>query len=355
VTEVCNLPSTQSDSGLWSALRSERWFYVGVGITAVSGLAAYALLPITKMANAPDYGPGLLWLVLAGTVFCCHIFWNTIKMARRGQERPLAALMAQVDRQRAMVVLAGALLLALNLAFFCMIKPQLGQLERFWADPLFADMDHWIFGVDPWRLFPWFHHAFLSLAYHRGWFLWIAFVTFFVLNMPAGPEKDRLLISYLVLWSFFGPLVHLAFPAAGPVFYDELGFGNRFAGLIQEPYTRGAADYLWGGYVTRSFNPAGGISAMPSLHLATMFWSIIAVRKTRWLPVAWAVTAFIFIGSIAIGWHYAMDGIVGGLGAVLCYWLAGVRTAEIIPSIRKFSRFTRPPATSGCPAESEAL
>jgi membrane-associated phospholipid phosphatase len=94
---------------------------------------------------------------------------------------------------------------------------------------------------------------------------------------------------------------------------------------------------------------------MPSLHLATMFWSIIAVRKTRWLPVAWAVTAFIFIGSIAIGWHYAMDGIVGGLGAVLCYWLAGVRTAEIITSIRKFSRFTRPPATSGCPAESEAL
>ena len=333
----------------------ERWFYVGAGITAVSGVAGYALLPFTHMVNWPSYSVFALWLVLTGTVVLCHTFWATIKMMRRGQERPFATLIAGIDRKQAKIVFAGTLLLALNLTFFLVIKAQLGQVERFWADPMFAQIDHWIFGVDPWRLFPWFHNPVLSLTYHRGWFLWIAFVAFFVLRMPAGAEKDRLLISYLMLWSFFGPLVHLAFPAAGPVFYDELGFGNRFAGLIQEPYTQGAARYLWTGYAEKTFNPAGGISAMPSLHLATMFWSLIAIRKTRWLLAGWAFTIFIFIGSVAVGWHYFVDGVAGGIGAVLCYCLAGIRLADIVPAVRRLPRLAETPTGSGYQAETEAI
>lgn len=345
------LTATQNGQGLWSALRKERWLFVGAGITAISGIAAYALLPVTGMVNWPSYSVMLLWLILTATVVLSHVFADTIKMMLRGQDRPVAALWGRIDRRKVAVIGAGTLLLALNLAFFCMIKPQLGQLEDFWADPLLADLDRWIFGVDPWKLFPWFHSPFLSLTYHRGWFLWIAFATFFVLRMPAGAEKDRLLISYLMLWSFFGPLVHLAMPAAGPVFFDDLGFGDRFAGLVQEPYTRGAANYLWTGYVNKTFNPAGGISAMPSLHLATMFWTLIAIRNTRWLAAGWAFTAFIFIGSIAVGWHYFVDGVAGGIGAVLAYCLVGGKIADIFPALRRFSRF----ADSGGPAQPEAI
>lgn len=301
----------------------ERWVYVGAGITAASGAAAYALLPVTGMANAPTFLVSPLWLSLTATVAACHLFWQIIKLMVKGQPNPTATILAGIDWRQAKTVIIGTVLLALNLTFFCMIKPQLGQLVDFWADPLLADIDHWVFGADPWRLILWFDHPGMPNLYHRGWFFWLAFVAFYLLRRPDSPEKDRLIISYLLMWSV-GPLVHLLMPAAGPVFFDDLGFGDRFADLRQDRYTSGAAYYLWDGYVNRTFHPAGGISAMPSLHLATMFWSIIAVRNTRWFAFAIFFTAYIFLGSIATGWHYAVDGIAGGLVALFCYFAASV-------------------------------
>ena len=302
----------------------ERGVTISAVITAAFGVVTFALLPVTGMVNSPTYSVFFLWLAMTATVVACHIFWQTIKLAASGQASPAATLLARFDRKQAAFVGLGTLLLALNLTIFCIMKPQLGQLVDFTADPLLADIDHLLFGADPWRLIGWFNHPYLSNIYHRGWFLWLAFVIFFLLNMPKSEEKDRLLVSYVMLWSIFGPLVHLALPAAGPVFYDELGLGNRFVELRQSGRTDAVAKYLWDGYANKVFNPAGGISAMPSLHLATMFWSIIAVRNTRWLAFGIAFTAYIFLGSVAIGWHYAVDGIVGGIGAVGCYALTGV-------------------------------
>jgi hypothetical protein len=303
----------------------ERWIGIGAGLTAGLGIAAYALLPVTRMTGAPSYDVALLWLTLVATVILCHAFRETVRMARRGEERPLAALLGRIEPKQALVVGGGSLLLALNLAFFCTVKPQLGQLVPFTADPMLADLDHLLFfGHEPWRLLMWLDHPGLALVYHRGWFLWLAFVTYWVLKQPPGAEKDRLLIGYLLLWSVFGPLVHLAFPAAGPVFFNDLGFGDRFADLRQSPETRELTAYLWSAYVHRTLDPGAGISAMPSLHLATMFWALIAVRKTRWLPFGIAFTAYIFAASIVIGWHYAIDGLAGFAGAWLCYAVAGV-------------------------------
>jgi hypothetical protein len=211
----------------------------------------------------------------------------------------------------------------LNLMFFCTLKAQLGQIVPFSADPLLADIDKMLLGSDAWRLTEWFNHEKLSIIYHRAWFLWLAFVIFYLCKQPASSEKDRLFVGYVLMWSVFGPIVHLLLPAAGPVFFSELGYGDRFLELHQSARSLAVKDYLWDGYVNKTFYPASGISAMPSLHLATMFWSLIAIRNTRWLFFGWLFTAYIFLGSIAIGWHYAIDGVAGGIGAVLCYWVAG--------------------------------
>lgn len=301
----------------------ERGLYIGAGITAFTGVTAYALLPFTGMVNMPTHSVAMLWLTLTMVVVALHALCVTVAMAVRGQERPIFTLWSRLEQKQTITVCLGTLLFAVNLAFFCMIKPQLGQLVAFTADPMLADIDHYMFGTDPWRLFEWFNHDKLSIIYHRGWFLWLAFVLYFLLKQPSSVEKDQLIVSYIMMWSFFGPIVHLLLPAAGPVFYDDLGFGNRFVELDQSPRSLAVANYLWGGYVNKVFNPAGGISAMPSLHLATMFWSIIAVRKSRWLAFGIAFTAYIFIGSIVIGWHYAIDGIAGGIGTILCYAFAG--------------------------------
>ena len=71
------------------SLRAERWLVVGAVMTAVSGIAAFALIPVTGMVNAPDFGAGLLWITLTAVVVGCHVVVETIKMARSGHERPL--------------------------------------------------------------------------------------------------------------------------------------------------------------------------------------------------------------------------------------------------------------------------
>jgi hypothetical protein len=72
----------------------------------------------------------------------------------------------------------------------------------------------------------------------------------------------------------------------------------------------------------------GGISAMPSVHngLAALF-ALAAFQINRvvgWIVAAYA--AMIWIGSIHLGWHYALDGVIA---FVLTYvmWIAAGRIA----------------------------
>jgi hypothetical protein len=143
------------------------------------------------------------------------------------------------------------------------------------------------------------------------------FVLLKVLMSPPSPQKSAILLTYFLLWSIFGPLVHSLLPAAGPVFYARLGYGDAFSGLVMEPETRRLADYLWRIYSDQTFGAGAGISAMPSLHIATTGWMVIATRQfaPRWtLPMSAAGT-LIFLLSVSLGWHYAVDGIFGLLGA----------------------------------------
>jgi membrane-associated phospholipid phosphatase len=64
--------------------------------------------------------------------------------------------------------------------------------------------------------------------------------------------------------------------------------------------------------------PAGGISAMPSMHNAIAILAACAAleinRILGWLLVLFA--ALIFIGSIHLGWHYALDGVVAAIVSI---------------------------------------
>jgi len=62
----------------------------------------------------------------------------------------------------------------------------------------------------------------------------------------------------------------------------------------------------------RRYGVGGGISAMPSMHMSivTLFvlagWSV----SRRWGLLATAFFVVIFLGSIHLGYHYAVDGYV---------------------------------------------
>jgi membrane-associated phospholipid phosphatase len=71
----------------------------------------------------------------------------------------------------------------------------------------------------------------------------------------------------------------------------------------------------------------GGVSAMPSMHLAVAMIFVMATRKSHWRAVAVPFWLLIFILSAYFGYHYWIDGIVGSIIAMLC-WLAAERLFE---------------------------
>jgi hypothetical protein len=298
--------------------------------------AAFALVEIPDRSGIV---PALLllpmWMVAAGAMACVIVLIATVRMMLRGADHPVGYWLGFIveHRARLLFVTVCMVLTGLNMITFMWIKPLLNYLVPFWADPYLASIDRAIFGIDPWRLFGWLNNYPMAIFYHRAWFALMILTLLTVLWRPASAEKSAVMLTYFVLWSIFGPAVHTLMPAAGPVFYARLGYGNAFSGLVSARETRQLADYLWRTYSGARFGPAAGISAMPSLHIATTVWMVIAVAifERRWLVAMIPAAALIFVLSISLGWHYAIDGFVGGAGAVLIWYVLHVFMTRASP------------------------
>jgi hypothetical protein len=77
----------------------------------------------------------------------------------------------------------------------------------------------------------------------------------------------------------------------------------------------------------RSYEQGGlvaGISAMPSMHNATALLLALAGRvlNKQLGYVLWAPCALIYVGSVHLAWHYAIDNYFGWAIALACWWAA---------------------------------
>jgi hypothetical protein len=310
-----------------AAFRTEReWLVPSIALTVLLGGSALLVMPdYSGVGGALSLLP--MWLAAAVTlagIYALPALWN---MMRAGVTSPTARILALARKnwRSILLVCAGMVIAGLNMITFMYSKPLLNYLVPFWADPLLADVDYYLFlGHDPFSLLSWLNSVGMALFYHRAWFALMVMTLLMVLTRPASVERSSILVSYFVLWSVAGPIIHLLLPAAGPVFFENLGYGDRFAGLqVPEEMTE-MSDFLWTVYSGSQFAPGSGISAMPSMHIATTAWMLIAVHvlARRWSAPMAAVGLLIFLLSISLGWHYAADGIVGAAAAVACYLAA---------------------------------
>lgn len=302
-------------------MRDRDWFVPSLGMTALSAAIVMALMPgYGGLLHALKILPA--WLAMTALL---PLAVNLIAMKRRGIADPVAAIFAQIRRNRAAILRTGQFmtLAGINLIVFMWTKPLLNQHVPFWADPLLAHLDSVLFlGRDPWTLLDWLNSPLSGLIYHPLWFIGMIAALLLSAAAPPSEEKSAVLLGYFTLWSVAAPLIHIALPAAGPIFYERMGYGARFAAIDGGVSTRLVADYLWSLYSTRNFGAGSGISAMPSMHVTISTWTVLAfgfaAPRWRWLALTgWAV---IFALSIALGWHYAVDGIVGTLAALACHY-----------------------------------
>jgi hypothetical protein len=303
---------------------SERsWLVPSLVLTVALGTLALALMP-DHSGVLPALGLLPLWLFASAALASVTAF---VTMLMRGVKSPIGHIIHTVRTDwRGLAMIGGGIAVAgLNMVAFMWTKPLLNHYVPFWADPLLAGFDRLLFlGHDPWTLLGWLNGYGTALFYHRGWFAMMIVTLLITFCKPASARKSAVLITYFLLWSVVGPLIHILLPAAGPVFYEKLGYGSDFAAIAVPDEMARMSNYLWSLYAGAGFGPGSGISAMPSMHIATTAWMIIAIhvlaRRWTW---AMAVPGFvIFMLSISLGWHYAADGVVGALAALSCYRLA---------------------------------
>ena len=319
-----------------------------VGFVLVYGFAYLLLLRFLPGAGAEN--PVGLVVKLTVTIsiltlislFCksCYVAFR-----RYGKNAPVSAIgrafWAQISDPGKAV--PGFVMLVIMIAFsfvYVQVKKLIPAVTPFSWDNTFYLLDKSLhFGVNPWE---WLDLVFgdspllvsaLNFNYNIWFFvMWLTVVHFaFMTRKPI--LRTRFFLTFFLTWAVGGGLLAMVFSSAGPAFYGRLGLTpDVYAPLMDKlaqmnqlypVWAIGLQDKMWLGYTGQGINI--GISAMPSMHNATTMllglgvWQIS--RKAGWWLAGHGF--FIAIGSVYLGWHYAVDVYLGWAIALVGWYLSG--------------------------------
>jgi PAP2 superfamily len=152
-------------------------------------------------------------------------------------------------------------------------------------------------------------------------------------NLKRPRLRMQFFLTYVLLWALLGNVAATLLSSVGPVYYGRLtGLSDPFAPLMDYLHAANEVvpvlalnvqDMLWKSYSENGLAIIGGITAMPSMHIATSTsFALVAFATDRRLGYLFAAFAVIIqIGSVHLGLHYAIDGYAAAIGTCLI-WLA---------------------------------
>ena len=315
-----------------------RWLSVMAALVAVEfgwWLIAWSL----RIAPSPYLGTYLLASAAAlATALAIH------RALGNGSERPSWTS-----------IIAGSALIAAGSSLFLPLKYAIPNEVPFWLDGPLVRIEGFG-GTHPWqlldRLLGW-----ATAPIDRIYGLWLpvqSIAVFSIIVAAPSPAKSRALIAYSLAWFVLGIAGATLFSSAGPIFFDRLYGGQQFAALTETLRLRGASivlaesDAMWLSLTSGKPTIVAGISAVPSMHVAISLWILLAARAMapRASGYAFAYFLFIWIASVQLGWHYALDGLAGALGMLAIWALAGVVDRAVM---RRGFGFRRSAAPSAAP------
>ena len=307
------------------------------------------LTPWLTSAPVP-YSPGLystnlllfaaMLLAVAGAVYVAYVM-IVIRPRRLLQFLGVAVRDRIATPERLWAVLPVFLLLPVVMSTFTYFKFLIPYFRPFDLDPLFAQWDRTLhFGYEPWELLqPALGYpgasAFINLVYHLWLFVMFGVLLWQAFSLSRPRLRMRYVITFVLMWMLLGNVAATVLSSAGPVYYGRItGLADPFAPLMA--YLQQASqvvwlpaldvqDMLWQAYADRDLDIGRGISAMPSLHVATSFsFALLGFAINRSLGILFSIFAgLILIGSVHLGWHYAIDGYAGIVGAWSLWWAVG--------------------------------
>ncbi len=308
------------------------------------GAGVYAL---TQLYGAPAYfttgfySAPLQWgtvFFLLGFVVCRALY---IMIAVRPDRLILTIvhdLKSYITRERLLTALPLIILIPVFFSLFTSAKNLIPIIQPFFWDEAFARWDAWLhFGRQPWE---WTHMAFgagaltlgISLFYKLWFVVKFAMLYWQAFSLKYPALREQFFIALAGIWIINGTLLAIMLSSAGPCYFGMLHpeLADPFGALMTRLRAIGiydlyAMDYLWAAYLGEEARAFSGISAMPSMHvsLACLF-ALLAWRYGG--AVRWGLMGFLamtMLGSVHLGWHYAIDGYLSLLTTPPIWWGAG--------------------------------
>ena len=224
---------------------------------------------------------------------------------------------------------------------FLTIKKNIPITVPFSWDQSFMELDRFLhFGLLPHEILaPLLQYPpvtfVLNITYNMWFVVMMAFFMWQGFRKRDTALRQQYLTSYLLTWLIGTCVIGTLLSSAGPCFYGFVVDGpDPYAGLnaylaqantIYPIWAVPTQALLWQSHMA-GFGDVEGVSAMPSMHVATtvLFICCAVASGKRWL--IWFTSIFsgvILIGSVMLSWHYAVDGYLGAVIALACWKASG--------------------------------
>jgi hypothetical protein len=306
--------------------------------------AAWLGMPFDLHVVTTFTGPTLQILAM---MILCGLALETARLARFSHEGSVLEALGRkvwsdyLAPARLSHGLHTAIFLSVFMAGYALTKKAIPLIHPFAWDETFMRWGKDLhFGLHPYQvLAPILNVPVITYGLSLVYIIW--FPVMFCSWLWQGFERRdnalrlQFFLSFMLTWFFGTSVLGTLFSSAGPGFYGRLIPGpDPYAPLLAWLAEANSSYPIWSVPVmdelwkihTLGVPGTNGISAMPSMHVATsVLLGILGFASgRRWL--GWLLSAFavlVFFGSIHLGWHYAVDDYAGAVVAASSWWIAG--------------------------------
>lgn len=334
-------------SQIKTALYRDHWIYLLCSVlTLIVSIIAYSVEQSNHIDLLAYYNKFLIAAALTLLIYSIGYF---IYLICQLHPRPVSQYINQIRKVsveqiiRAVVMM---LFLSLVLSSYTTLKSLIPLLHPYTngLDNELMQLDKWLhLGRDPWEITHTLFSSieassFINLMYNLWFFIVWVVAFYFLISIKSEKLRQQYLISFVLCWVVNGGFIAVGLSSVGPCFYHLINGGNDYFQPLmnllneqnQQLIDNGSGITLWAlktqvtlwkSYLKGGFHLGSGISACPSMHVSMATLMAIGMTKKNkwWGLIFWPYCLIIMIGSVHLGWHYAIDGYLSILLTIIIW------------------------------------